>query len=474
MSALTVGLVAAQAQTATTATTAAGGQNAPALSQTEQTIHDIKNPAPWFTWGGDLRVRNEYQNNNTSLSDTAPRHEQDAFRFRGSVWAGISPVTDLTLNTRLAAEPRDFMKPSNAGTFPNKEGMEWRYGILDSLNGQWRNILDQPMTLTVGRQDILLGDKGNWWLVGDGTPRDGSWTYFLDAARLTFDLKEAKTKVDVIGLYQNAKPGAWMPTINTSSGYYLTEQNETGGILYVSNKSLEKTQIDGYFMYKGDNAQIANGDSGDIYTVGLKVTGDPAEHWRYSVEGAYQFGNKSYPNLPDPIPSQSLSAYGVNSRLIYLFKDKMDDQLRFTFEILSGDDAGTTGQNEGFDILWGRYPRWSELYVNSFNNEPAAHGRPGQMQNIARFGPGWSITPVKDLTFSLDYNAMFAPQSISPEQNPLFAGGDFRGHYLQAILKYKFSEHMTGHLWGEFVFPGDFYSHEPVYLFLRAELMFML
>ena len=31
------------------------------------------------------------------------------------------------------------------------------------------------MKLTVGRQDIFLGDG---WLVGDGTPEDGSFTYF--------------------------------------------------------------------------------------------------------------------------------------------------------------------------------------------------------------------------------------------------------------------------------------------------------
>ena len=63
-------------------------------------------------------------------------------------------------------------------------------GIFDSLNVQWKNILQQPATLTVGRQDILLGDG---WLVGEGTPYDGSWTAYLDSARLTYEMKEQHT-----------------------------------------------------------------------------------------------------------------------------------------------------------------------------------------------------------------------------------------------------------------------------------------
>ena len=65
------------------------------LSPVEQSIHDIKNPLSWMTWGGDIRVRNEYFNNGLSLTEN-PKittgfpvpafgqvHEQDYFRFRG-------------------------------------------------------------------------------------------------------------------------------------------------------------------------------------------------------------------------------------------------------------------------------------------------------------------------------------------------------------------------------------------------------
>ena len=93
----------------------------PALSPTEQTIYDIKNPLSWLNWGGDLRIRNEYFNNAFSLtsdqkfpgpgtSPFAAVHSQDYFRFRGRLWTSITPIENLSLNARLAAEPREFME----------------------------------------------------------------------------------------------------------------------------------------------------------------------------------------------------------------------------------------------------------------------------------------------------------------------------------------------------------------------------
>jgi len=42
------------------------------------------------------------------------------------------------------------------------------------------------------------------------------------------------------------------------------------------------------------------------------------------------------------------------------------------------------------------------------------------------------------------------------------------------VLKYKFSKHLSGHLWSEFVFPGDYYVNRDMITFLRAEIMLTL
>ena len=513
--ALCATLTVARAQTSQPA--AAAAPPAPKLSSMEQMLKDVKHPVEWLTWGGDLRIRNEYFNNaqtltaNPALNPRASLHSQDYFRFRARVWASVAPVENVTGNVRLAAEPREWMERSSSanvrGNPPGQSGssgFEGRYGIVDNLNAQWKKPLDQPATLTLGRQDLFMGDG---WLMADGTPLDGSWTFFIDAARATYEIPDAKTTIDVIGLVQYAQPDEWMPTIGPSSqgqpaAYGLTDQNEKGGILWIANKSLPELNVDGYFFYKNDDrihdANVPTttqgragtyGDDASIFTFGGRLSGVVKEHWKYSLEGAYQFGQKQDPLLNAgganpwlPPGSEStdyrdMNAFGVNSKLSYLFKDKLNNQVWLAYEFLSGDDPDTE-DDEMFDVLWGRWPRWSELYA-PYSYIPET--RTGQMANLHRFGPGWSFTPLKDLDFSLNYNLMFsesnAPTRATPPSAPaVFSGNDnFRGHYLQAILRYKFSKHMTGHLWSEFVFPGHFYQETDQTLqFLRAELMFTL
>jgi hypothetical protein len=527
-------LMLAPAQTIQGSSTASES-SPPALSSTEQLIQDIKNPVSWLSWGGDFRVRNEYFNNALSLTSNGnlpkpgssafgEEHAQDYFRFRGRLWTSITPIEDLSLNARLAAEPRQFMEPGYSDTYFNQSGPQWRYGIIDNLNVQWKKPLDLPATFTVGRQDIFMGDG---WLMGDGTPEDGSFTYFLDAARGTYKLEDLKTTIDLIGIVQYARPDEWLPTMGPSTSvpttvdqlpphghvepFLLTDQDEKGLVLWIANKSVPAANVDAYFIYKHDSALndypvSLFTDSGDIYTVGSRVSGALDEHWKYSAEGAYQFGWKQdqelnsalaflKPNDPSvqTTGSRDLSAFGVNAKLSYSFKDNWNDQLSLSFEFLSGDNPNTKG-DEMFDVLWGRWPSWSEMYnIYSYVQET----RVGQTANLYRVGPTWNITPAKDLDFSLSYFALFADQEV-PTRNfdasyqlnfasspyfgpgypdlrttgPFSNSGNFRGHYFQGVLKYKFSQHLSGHLWAELLCPGDYYVDRSLMSFLRAELMF--
>ena len=125
-----------------------------------------------------------------------------------------------------------------------------------------------------------------------------------------------------------------------------------------------------------------------------------------------------------------------------------------------------------FDILWGRWPRFSEGYIYSYVYETG--GRIAQLNNIARVGAGWSVNPTKDLTFSAYYNAWFAPEEVPTRalRPALFSNdGNFRAHYLQTILKYQFTKHISTHLWGEFMWSGDYYRDQPLTEFLRAEVL---
>jgi len=438
----------------------------------ERCIDDAKQPVPWLTWGADLRIRNEYFNDAQTLRGGVPLHEQDYFRIRARLWSAVTPLTNLNLNVRLTSEPRVWFRPASYTPFKGRSGTDMTYGVFEALNVQASNLFGMPASLSIGRQDLVLGDG---WLLLEGTPNDGSWSVFIDSARLTYQLPEQHTTIDAIGIVHYAKDDTWLPTINSQDRYFM-EQNEKGAVLNIANKSVRSANLDGYFIYKHDtrlNGKPGNlGDNGNIYTLGGRLSGLLGEHWKYSAEGAYQRGDKQDLNVQFPVVStdfRQIDAFGVNAKLSYLSKDRLNDQVHLCYEYLSGDDPKTK-TDEMFDVLWGRWPRWSELYnIYSY----VVEARVGQTDNLHRLGPGWSFTPAKRLDFSANYFVLLADQETPTRASSLglfSQDGIFRGHYIQAILKYQFSRHLRAHLWSEFVFPGDYYANHDSMTFLRGEV----
>ena len=498
-SALAVGTaVAEDAKTAAPAAQPAAASakaDAPAAAKAEATkaednsasgkldkfIHETKNPTPWLKWGGDLRLRHEYLGYVTPGRTTAtsvPLANSSYERFRGRLWTTLTPFKDFDFNARITAEPRywfgggSLRSLSQPASRARTSGMDWTEGIIDTFNVKYANAFELPLTVTLGRQDMMIGEPGTPWLIADGTPGDGSRTMYFDAARFTYKLEEVKTTIDAVYIDQGARNDRWLPPINALEKYQ-TSDNERGLILYGSNKSIKNTTIDGYFIYKQDERVSAATDptpremgyDGNTYTMGSRVAGTVCEHWAYSVEGAYQLGRKSTTNLEG---KRAIDAYGVNNRISYLFKDSLKNEARFSYEFLSGDN-NSTQQNEGFDVLWGRYPRWTELVVFDYRAE---NGRVAQMNNYHRLGPGWSISPCKKTDVTFDYYLLYSEHNAVNTPGAMLSNdGGMRGQLLNTVVKYKQNEHLSGRINFELFFPGSFYAHSDMNSFIRGEIM---
>ncbi len=418
---------------------------------------------PVFQWGGDFRFRFEGYNNAHTLRNFGA-HDRDYLRARLRLWETTNPFPSLTLFGRVSAEPRYWF---NAAT-KAAEGTEWKYAILDNMNAKWTTEADgTPLTVVFGRQDIQLGDQ---WLVTDGTPLDGSWTNHFDGVRLTADAKEMKTKFDVIVFNQQARPGDRMPILGSDAkAAALMEQDETGLILYASNKSQKNLQLDGYFMYKGDDRVGARGYDADLYTLGGRIAGTPTDHWQYSAEAAYQWGDRRDSVF---VTERDVSAYGANLKLTYNFKDELKNQVTFAMEYLSGDKPGSTGKDEMFDVLWGRTPRISEVWAVALGQDT---GRNAQYQNLFRVGATWGFAPTKNTTVTGTYNALFAPEELATRNaaSALFSrDGSFRGHLFQLVVKHKFTKKLNGLLLAEWCPMGSYYKHTDEMTFVRTELVY--
>jgi len=436
------------------------------IDKWEDFIDATKTPFPWITWGGDIRFRNEYVGNQTlneNAVNTGTRGKYvDYQRLRMRWWTTVTPVKDIDLNVRFESEPRHFSEP--AGTTNWNKEPAW----IDTMNVKMTNVGGSPLTLTLGRQDILLGDG---WLVADGTPIDGSRTYFFDAARASYDFKSINTVADFIYINQNHE-GSSLGNSILNYDQNITEQDEQGFILWVTNRSVKNTEINGYYIYKDEKRirDIANSDRGYINTFGGRIKGDLDEHWQYRAEGATQFGEKN---------EKHLRAFGANTQLAYNFKDRFKNQLRFFYEYESGDDPHSAGTDEGFDPLWGRWPRWTELWT-IFLVPGTGEGVTGEFTNLHRFGPGWTFSPTDRIDCALDYNFLFAATDSMAHAGAggtrpaAFGDGSFRGQLITFWVTATITRHLKARLINEVFFPGNFYSdtRQETACFVRGELYF--
>jgi hypothetical protein len=443
------------------------------ICESKRNVNEL---VPWMNWGFDIRAREEYIKNATlNQNATTGLGNEDLWtRIRPRLWTQIKPVEDLDLsvNARLIWEYWMICKPDTMPSTPDT------VVTFDDLNVRWANIGDMPLAVTIGRQQMRFGDG---WLIFEGTPGDGSRSVYFDAVRGTYTAEEMNTTFDAVYVENRGdSQDSLIPNFNETQaagvkGRYTAENNERGIILYASNKSIQSTTIDPYFIYyhagalEGAPGVEVPGTFADIYTLGLRVAGDMTDNIQGRAEGAFQFGNSQIGSsfAPESSSHSVCGAWGLNSRLTYNWHDELDTAAWGGYEVRSGGKDPA----QDFNILWGRYPQWSDLYNGYVDS---IDGRPASSSNLHRLYVGAGFTPCKPLTFQANYNLLFVYNDNVT--SPAIADGSncFRGQLVTALLKYQFSEHVAGHLQGEVFFPGDYYSNDnnDVALFARYEIVF--
>lgn len=423
----------------------------------DQWCENMKKPCDWFRWGADFQYRAVYQGNNRTLNRQSATDEMAYDRSRGRIWTTITPTEDIELNSRFMWSWFDFWEPESL------ESTTTSHGEFDQLNVNLKNLFGEKSSLKIGRQDIFLGEG---WLTGEGTPLDGSLSGYFDAIRYQYEFEDIDTTADLAYIYNTANQNTWLHPVNVPGApMYHTEQDEQGVIAYFTNKSVENTEISPYLMYKKatDNDGVARAYNAELYTPGLRVAHKVDENWKWRVEGAYQFGrsDKGGDGMAD------VSAFGANSALEYFMNDEMKNNFRLQYEFLSG-NRPSSGQYEGFDVLWGRWARFSNLYADAVRVD----SRAGDYTNLHRVGPGWSVSPTNKATIATDYYLLFVDQS---QESAVTSKGDvFRGQLITSALTYKFNKHMTGEIIGEMYFPGSYYANgnNDTASYLRGQMMF--
>lgn len=411
------------------------------LSLTQAYVDQIKNPVEWFLWGADIRFRHEETENSSLTEADPPGHIYSFERLRIREWNTISPCDGFEFNIRFIWEGRHYWMPASKPEWDKSEI------VFDNVNGEIK-FQEIPVTLIIGRQDILFGDG---WLVFDGTPLDGPRTTYFDAIRATIDLKEIKSTLDLIYINQTSNSeNRLMPIF--SKNISLIEQDERAAIINFSYKFIDHTQIDPYFIYKQDEVVLSKGDNGDVYTIGSRLDHDFNNNISFHCEGAYQFGNQKNTVL-FPNQDSSLSAFGINSRVTYSFRDQLKNQVWIGYAVLSGNDAHDPHIHQ-FDPLWGRWAQYSELFPNELD-------RSCERSNLHRINLGFQFEPTNGMSVQANYNVIVAYAHRFSGITGFSNDGNFKGQLFTTLLKYQYDPYWSGLLLGEYFIPGNYYETPP-------------
>lgn len=421
-----------------------------------------------FRFGGDERIRLE-------VTDKIPvgfTGKNEYYRFCTRLWAEFDIIEKVTLRARIANEWRKWQEPDKSGVadvatyaFPDEF-------VVDNLSLSFVC----PLTgadIKLGRQDIF---DINSRILMDGTPEDGSRTYFFDAARVTYKgFKD--TTVDVLGIYNQPEADLVIEPLDRElTGFTgsIDDMTESGGAIYVKNSSVKTLPCEVYGVYKQESEwnQTTNSYKGygwqtleadktvnaksDIYTVGLKLKPDLGGGVKGSAEAAYQFGERG---------DADIGAYMFDANVTYMLPvvPAMKPTVCATWYYLTGDDASTTGKDEGWDPLWARWPQNSELLVFVFPR--------GKWSNISMPGVKASICPHKRVKTTLTAEHCTAPEGS--------ATGDEIGWLYTARVDYDIAESLLlkkdklgAYVLLEVLDPGDYYTSTDTAYFLRTQLLY--
>lgn len=403
----------------------------------------------WTVTFGE-RTRLESWDNAMSLDETAA-DSRTYTRNRTQLGAVWSPTPNLTVGARLGNEFRYYMAPKNIDFHLNEVFIDNLY--LKAVLPWYRSL-----TLTVGRQDITLGEG---FVVMDGGALDGSRSGYFNAVRFDWTVRPNHLLTGFVSHLEETD--AYLPIIHNQH-QALVEQPETGIGLYYSGLC-SRTEIHGYVIRKNYD-RAAGFSSANANTIGGRIKQPLSRRIDLTAvaEGGYQFGKRG---------DADRSAYGGYGYVQYrpawrAPKPYLPTLFSVGLIYLSGDDP-ETDKWEGWDPTFGRWPKWSDSYIYTQVKEDGV----AYWTNLVSLNAEVRFILSPDVELKVAYHHLTAPQAADTLSAFPGGTGTARGELFIGKLSYKFNQRWSGHLLCESLDPGDYYfDGADDYVWFRAELTY--
>ena len=298
--------------------------------------------------GGEIRVRGESVSNDTT---GIKNQEQIIQRTRLNVDAKIDEKTKAYIQVQDSrawgsdgtsdggGTGQDNASTSTtisgttatSSTTVNSESTDIKQAYV-----QFDSILDQPLSLKLGRQVMAYGEHR---LIGGF-----EWS---NTAR-SFDALKLMYNTDTFGMdlfYSKMKESVTNDTTDFKTSSTIDDKDITFSGIYAIIKAIQNNTIDLYALQDKDDSTERN-----IFTYGLRLNGKFSD-LDYTAEYALQGGDNK------KSVSQESNALAVKAG--YTLKDIMGLRIGAEYDSATGDKSSTADKNEAFQNL---YPTNHPLY----------------------------------------------------------------------------------------------------------------
>jgi hypothetical protein len=395
------------------------------------------------------RIRQESWDNTISLNDS-PGDSSTYLRLRTSLGGQWRPDETWEVNLRLTNENRTYLAPKSDPRL--KKNFSINEVFVDQFNVKWRNPGKLPLTLTLGRQDLMLGEG---FLIFDGGPLDGSRSAYFNALRLDYALKGKNTLT--FFFMRQPRTDTLLPILNDVQQPML-EQEEQGVGLYFSGGS-KKIQLDAY-LFRKDTFAYAALPAGALHVAGGRIVHPFSEKLSLAAEAALQLGKRGEKQR------RGLGGYfHLDHKSGWRFP--LPGQLTLGGVYLSGDDPATE-RDEGWDPAFSRWPKWSDSFIYL----QARESRVADWSNFISLYGSLLFEPAEKVKLNLAWHHLLAAEK-TPASSLLSGGGKDRGDLFIIKITYDIGKNLAGRFIWEIFRPGGFYFvGADAYNWIQFEMFF--
>jgi hypothetical protein len=430
-----------------------------------------------YSWGPYLRLRHEYWRNTSDMNNQA-KDNRSFFRLKSSIWGKVDSDEDLSLYGKLTNEFRSYTYlGGSTSAVPDKSADKKGYHfdinevVLENFYLDVKNFLELPVDLRLGRQDFIGPDSyGECFLIADGTPGDGSRTFYFNAVKASWRMDE-KNILDFIYI-NDPRDEEYLPIINrvelvrvSSPGsdralQPLNATDEEAYVLYWKNKSYKDLLLEGYYIFKKEAEEGGSGyqaAKGKINTIGSFAKYN-LKDWILRAQLARQFGDYG---------TVDRSALGGYAFADYKFKDAFwKPQVSLGYIYLSGDDQSTS-KKEGWDPLFNRTPWFSDVVGYTYSKETVVSS---YWTNLKMIRATLTLNPNGKTKLTFGYNLLRADKQVAA--STIFSGsGKNRGNVIQGKIEYAFNKNVSTYIFAEiFNFKNFYVSGADPAVFIKTEL----